>query len=593
MTQGIILCSSFSTIWYLPSDGLLETNRITCTAVRVSADMPRVESHLFVGLTTDPSFIAHRADSESSHKSILVGTLLALLRQPLFVGDGVPVNLANILSGASADHEAQITVSTSQMPRFNLEDYQAPAYYYRSLGVLREIQIAFVMPPPIFDRGRELYSIKETGDDSQTSTYFRQWRRFGVDLSECHFVIIFNDASPSTHHRAVMHNWLDRLGGSHPSSSGLDQRQLLGGGSGSDFSRNSPVPALVANPDHMNARASPVLTDIPDLSRAISRASHGHNNTSDFARNSPAPALPVDVNHMNARTTPIFPDIHNIVALAPQPPHGEYAASRSEFSSTTTNTYEDSTSHHSQTVFEPYGIQSALHPQAFDMNATLHFSDSVVHATNVDVEQACDFKFEDIERICSAQHIPGHVVHHARFSDDNRVATLYAKALVHKSVAQILVKLGLQQEIYDKFSVKADRCLNIGGISVSTHSVLKALSWKRETYKHRCNWFGWANNLVLTKQWKTTLGVPSGASLSISLKIILTSFRSEDEPSFAYYKLWRVMECVWAPGGMLETGSLAHADSTVKDWLEHSKQAHLAAAHKNSTEFLTYIEDRI
>ena len=78
-----------------------------------------VESHTFLALTMGSVFVAHRVHKEGTNKSILVGTLLALLRQLLFVGDGVPVNLANILSGVSRDHDKQIMVATSQVPSFN------------------------------------------------------------------------------------------------------------------------------------------------------------------------------------------------------------------------------------------------------------------------------------------------------------------------------------------------------------------------------------------------------------------------------------------------------------------------------------------
>ena len=93
----------------------------------------------------DHLFIAHRVHREGTNRSILVGTLLALLHQSLFVGDGVPVNLANILSGASRDHDEQITVATSQVPSFN-RDIQNPTYVYRSLGVLQRVRINFEPP---------------------------------------------------------------------------------------------------------------------------------------------------------------------------------------------------------------------------------------------------------------------------------------------------------------------------------------------------------------------------------------------------------------------------------------------------------------
>ena len=101
-----------------------------------------VKSHTFLTLTMDSLFIAHRVHREGTNRSILVGTLLALMQQSLFVRDGVLVNLANILSGASRDHNEHIMVATSQVPSFD-GDFQNPTYVYRSLGVLRRVRINF------------------------------------------------------------------------------------------------------------------------------------------------------------------------------------------------------------------------------------------------------------------------------------------------------------------------------------------------------------------------------------------------------------------------------------------------------------------
>ena len=94
-----------------------------------------VESHTFLALTMDNVFVAHRVHKEGTNKSILVGTLLPLLHQLLFVGDGMPVDLANILSKVSRDHNEWIMVATSQVSSFN-QDFQNPTYIYRLLGVL-------------------------------------------------------------------------------------------------------------------------------------------------------------------------------------------------------------------------------------------------------------------------------------------------------------------------------------------------------------------------------------------------------------------------------------------------------------------------
>ena len=123
--QGEFLIRIFHTWSDLPPD----TTRISWLAVRVargpgSPEMA-VEFHTFLTLTMDSSFIAHRVHREGANRSIFVGTLLALLCQSLFVGDGVPVNLANILSGVSRDHDEHIMVATSQVPLFNW-DFQNP-----------------------------------------------------------------------------------------------------------------------------------------------------------------------------------------------------------------------------------------------------------------------------------------------------------------------------------------------------------------------------------------------------------------------------------------------------------------------------------
>ena len=94
-----------------------------------------VESHTFLALTMDSVFVAHKVHKEGTNKSVLVGTLLSLLHQSLFVGDGMLVNLANILFKVSRDHNEHIMVATSQVPSFN-QDFHRPTYIYRSLGVL-------------------------------------------------------------------------------------------------------------------------------------------------------------------------------------------------------------------------------------------------------------------------------------------------------------------------------------------------------------------------------------------------------------------------------------------------------------------------
>ena len=88
---------------------------------------------------------------------MLVGTLLALLHQSLFIGKRVLLTLANILSGANRDPEELIMVATSQIPAFT-QDFMSPHYSYRTFGPLGRLAINFNVPPPMFDFDWEVYT---------------------------------------------------------------------------------------------------------------------------------------------------------------------------------------------------------------------------------------------------------------------------------------------------------------------------------------------------------------------------------------------------------------------------------------------------
>ena len=204
-----------------------------------------VESHTFLALTTDSVFVAHRVHKEGTNKSILVGTLLPLLHQSLFVGDGVPVNLANILSKTSRDHNKQITVATSQVPLFNW-DFQNPTYIYRSPGVLWRVRINFD-PPSIFDPVHKLCSIDQV-DDPKMVQFEKRWHIFGLDLTN-HFIIILNNICPESYPL----QWSNGISSLESCSSSNSFNLMAHGGAVLlDSSWNSPIPALPLSADYMN-----------------------------------------------------------------------------------------------------------------------------------------------------------------------------------------------------------------------------------------------------------------------------------------------------------------------------------------------------
>ena len=135
-----------------------------------------VESHTFLALTMDSVFVAHRVHKEGTNKSILVGTLLSLLHQSLFVGDGMPVSLANILFKVSRDYNEQITVATSQVPSFN-QDFQRTTYISGHLEYCEGWGSALT-PPPVFDPVHKLCSIDQV-DDPKMVQFEKRWHMFG------------------------------------------------------------------------------------------------------------------------------------------------------------------------------------------------------------------------------------------------------------------------------------------------------------------------------------------------------------------------------------------------------------------------------
>ena len=443
-----------------------------------------VESHTFLALTTDSAFVAHRVHKEGTNKSILVGTLLALLRQSLFVGDGVPVNLANILSGASRDHDEQITVATSQVPSFD-RDFQNPTYVYRSLGVLRRVRINFDPPPSVFDPVRELCSIDQA-DDPKTVQFEKRWRMFGLDLAN-HFIIIFNDTCPESS-PLQWSNGISSLE-SRSSSNSFDL-MARGGAVSLDSSRNSPVPALPLGADYTN---------------------HYHYSSGiTSSRNSPGSAPTNTVTQLPCDVRDGDVDRHS------SPTTG------GSFSVDYGYPHEPQTDAPSLFLRSDFNDNPTLHLGQISYATPAVTPDIVQNHVRVDILTAAD-----VERLCSEHGIQSDVVrgaHKQRRGDSGNVdrESIFTMALAHRKMALILVELGLQKCIYENYThAKGERVVEISGKRVSINSMLSAFSWKPDSYKNKSIWYKWAHDKVVSKQRKAMQSIPMGRSETTILGLVL------------------------------------------------------------------------
>jgi hypothetical protein len=146
-----------------------------------------LESHSFYNIDVDSIFLSKRANTHL----ILVGTLLAFLRDRVPTERWVSKILANIINGVGSPQELVI-VSTTRVPSFG-DDFQNPVNGYRSLGVLSPFRVEKSVPlTTSIQLDQELLAVN--GNNPSTQGYLQTWYPCGVN-AETHFIIVFTDLS--------------------------------------------------------------------------------------------------------------------------------------------------------------------------------------------------------------------------------------------------------------------------------------------------------------------------------------------------------------------------------------------------------------
>ena len=71
--------------------------------------------------------------------------------------------------------------------------------------------------------------------------------------------------------------------------------------------------------------------------------------------------------------------------------------------------------------------------------------------------------------------------------------------------------LGLQKCMYESYThARGERTIKISRKYISINLMLSTFSWKPNSYKNKLTWYKWADDTVVSKQWKGTQGIPMG-----------------------------------------------------------------------------------
>ena len=132
---------------------------------------PHLQSHTFLNLYINNMFICKWSNTHS----ILVGTLLAILRKHLLMQQGVPANLVNIINGLESTPDL-ITVATIRIPSFG-DDIWNPVNGFCTMGQLSSIHIQKSIPSYALYVGQELLLVAGNHNNPITDDFVQTYIR--------------------------------------------------------------------------------------------------------------------------------------------------------------------------------------------------------------------------------------------------------------------------------------------------------------------------------------------------------------------------------------------------------------------------------
>ena len=246
---------------------------ISCTAVLIPSP-GHLKSHTFTNLVVSKAFIFKRP--RSTFNSILIGSLLALLRHTVTMDDRRPDDIVDLILGEP--RRSDIDIVTTCVPSFG-DNIENPLHGYCILGPLMSVDVGMSpLPSPsvsIIDVDQELLSADPA--HPLTQNVLKLWSQMGV-LCETHFFIIFFNP-PTTLPSSI---------NQHTSFSLSDPRMIAS----NSFLRSQDSPTYQAPPlSHKNMdweglfssgqaplHSNPIISweDSPASGVAASTTSHSH-----------------------------------------------------------------------------------------------------------------------------------------------------------------------------------------------------------------------------------------------------------------------------------------------------------------------------
>jgi len=185
--------------------------------------------------------------NRSGVQTILVGTLLKILRQRTPMADGIPVRLADIINNAAS--MSHIQLSTTRVPAFGA-DRQDPSHVYRAIGILSSIPIG-LQPPPLPPAGLLLHELMPLcANNHITEMFLQNYSPYGLQANS-HFIIIFSD-QPNSHFQ-------DNSSFHHP---GVDQHLLSVDFHSSAIGDGTPSPTRDCTPSPIGHGTPSSLSDL-------------------------------------------------------------------------------------------------------------------------------------------------------------------------------------------------------------------------------------------------------------------------------------------------------------------------------------------
>lgn len=418
-------------------------------------------------------------------RSISIGTILACLRQHIQPENEEPGLVVDIITGAASAQD--VWVSTSRVPIFG-NAIKEPSNCYRSLGLLSSVNVEFTLPPsplaPI-DRG-ELLAVQHEHHESRA--FMSTWNPTGLSSAN-HFIVIFTKPAHSSQLQLSSNR-------THPSSVGYQAPSPLFATGDNSLAHSSQLSSSSTHDHSDRTRPPSVGYQTPSPLSATGYSSPaglvGFRDASKRLSGSNPPALIEPRGSIDYRVMLGCGEMVNgatveggLAAIDGGLATTPAAQSRSRSPLTPPNSNTPATTEGSLFHSGESGSQMANQFIMSESNNTLHHSivDHVYTSNNISDELATRAKYREEK-------------------------TLLTKVTNHQAMVQVLIKLGYHEAI-DSFS--SNKILNLAhGGQITAGSAVNNFGWNVWSFKHKCEWFGWAEKVVKTKVWK---GSPPGKFL--------------------------------------------------------------------------------